>query len=351
MLKRINDNYENITECIDLCLQGNFNYLGYTISSGVHKDMFRSKFNDNQEVFPQEMKVNEPLPTIEEEVIRVKLLCNWTSTKDITKQWSKMSQDQGRWNNIQLVTDETPDYWIIVNRPPPNEHFIPKKTIVIQMEPHMDINQSQWGEWSHPDTNKFLAVLAHKTGYNNIEWHLSWTYSDLVNTPIDKTVTDRVSTVLSAKYQDPGQKLRIDFSKYLDHHGLLDVFGSNKCGYKSYKGPLPYHCKDNAMFPYKYVFNAENNSIPNYFTEKIVDGILAECLVFYWGCPNLEEYVDQRCFVRLPLEDVEASTLIIKQAIAEDWWSQRIGIIRKEKNRILKELQFFPRIEAILEWN
>jgi hypothetical protein len=39
---------------------------------------------------------------------------------------------------------------------------------------------------------------------------------------------------------------------------------------------------------------------------------------------------------------------MIKQAIEEDWWSQRIEIIRKEKRKILDELAFFPTIDKII---
>jgi len=41
--------------------------------------------------------------------------------------------------------------------------------------------------------------------------------------------------------------------------------------------------------------------------------------------------------VRLPLEDPQAALKIIQQAIAEDWWSQRIDIIKQMKEKILNE--------------
>jgi hypothetical protein len=47
----------------------------------------------------------------------------------------------------------------------------------------------------------------------------------------------------------------------------------------------------------------------------------------YRGCPNLGYHIDENALVRLPLDDFEASLQIIKQAINEDWWSQRIECI------------------------
>jgi ribosomal protein L23 len=39
---------------------------------------------------------------------------------------------------------------------------------------------------------------------------------------------------------------------------------------------------------------------------------------------------------------------LIKKAIEEDWWSQRISYIKEAKQKILNELQFFPRLEKII---
>ena len=52
--------------------------------------------------------------------------------------------------------------------------------------------------------------------------------------------------------------------------------------------------KEKAIIPYKYYFMCENNVEHNFATEKIWEPILCECLAFYWGCPNLEEYIDRK---------------------------------------------------------
>jgi hypothetical protein len=93
---------------------------------------------------------------------------------------------------------------------------------------------------------------------------------------------------------------------------------------------------------------AENNSEYNYATEKIWEPILCECLCFYWGCPNLEDYIDSRAFIRLPLEDLEKSAQIMKQAIDEDWYAQRLPYIREAKEKIMNELGFFPNLKKML---
>lgn len=273
-----------------------------------------------------------------EEVIFIKLCCNWCTSSDLVKIWNKMKKN----DKIILVSKEPCDYYVVINST--NEKIDPKKTFVFQMEPYMKYNN--WGEWGVPDTKKFLKVFTHESHYNNIEWHLSKTYNELINMDIKKEERNCLSTILSRKYNDIGQKKRVDFVKFLEKNNVsIHVYGENKFDYKEYKKSLPYHCKDDGLFPYKYTFNAENNSIPNYFTEKLVDGILAECLVFYWGCPNIEDYIDEKAFVRLTF-NFEEDLKTIKKAIEEDLWSKRIPYIRAAKKKILEELQFFSRLET-----
>jgi hypothetical protein len=128
-----------------------------------------------------------------------------------------------------------------------------------------------------------------------------------------------------------------------------DIFGfDNIHGFRGYRGSLPPRDKTGGLLPYRYTIAVENSAHPNYCTEKMFDALLAECLPFYWGCPNLEDYIDPRAFIRLPLDDLEASRHIVAEAIAGDEWSRRIEAIRHEKRRILDELQFFPVLARVI---
>jgi hypothetical protein len=175
---------------------------------------------------------------------------------------------------------------------------------------------------------------------------------------------NRVSCVTSKKIFDEGHHLRNNFLKYIDDHYLddkptknatdalqsfINIFGSkNHFNYKAYIGKLP---EDNIFYgikPYKYYFMCENNSEHNYATEKIWEPILCETLCFYWGCPNLEDYIDSRAFVKLDLSDLNSAMQTIETAIREDWWSQRISFIRDAKRKILNELAFFPTLQSLI---
>ena len=281
--------------------------------------------------------------------ISVKFLCNWTDSRSLTHTWRKLSpNDDGRWGKIHFCLTDTPDFWVIINRPGPYDYYDPKRTIVCQMEPNMG-ETPHWGEWSNPDPNKFLKVITHDTHLNPLEWHLGQKHSDLLTTHPHKTLT--ISAILSDKYTDPGHKKRIDFVKALEKELPVDVYGNNRFNYRNYKGPLPYHEKDLGLMPYKYTIAAENHSIPNYFTEKLVDAILSECLCFYWGCPNLSTYIDERAYIRLELDCFETDIDTVKRTIAGQEWEKRIEFIRTEKHKILNDLQFLPFIHKQLNLN
>lgn len=364
---------QNYDEAVQECLRHNLNHLGVLLSNitsapshhvvkQLHTNINGIKTDGKiveENIQSHEIDENPPLISDEETeevepVITVKLLSNWTSSESLRDVWNKMSQGNYTWNNIRIVTDDDPDYFVVVNAPPTGDTPDPSKTIVFQMEPWMEQHKDQWKEWATPDPSKFFKVCCHKTDYNNNEWHLSKTYNELKTETIVKNndLDGIVSTVLSAKYSDPGHVKRIDFVKYLEKQKFpVHVFGDNKWGYVDYKGSLPYHQKDNAMFPYKYVFNCENNSIKNYYTEKLIDGILAECLVFYSGCYNIKEFIDERAFVYLELNNFEDDYKKVKEAVEGNLWEERIPYIRAAKKKILDYLAFFPRLERIINKN
>jgi len=308
--------------------------------------------NTGQEIINEIPVETNPLTNpLTKPFIRVKLLCNWCSTKELADCWNKMSQGDYTWGRIKVVWEGDVDYYVIINSPPKDAIFDKKRTILFRMEPHMCLHPEIWGEWANPDDKEFLKVLRHENGdYNNNEWHLSIPYSVLQEEKGFYKPTNTLSTILSGKYKDPGQVLRVDFVKFLENKQLpIHVYGENRWSYKNYMGSLPLHKKNSGLLQYKYSFNAENHSIDNYYTEKLIDGILAECLVFYWGCPNLKDYIDERAYVQLELSNFEKDYETIQKAIREDWQTQRLPYIREAKKKILNELQFFPRLEKILK--
>ena len=295
--------------------------------------------------------------------MRVKMMCDWCSSEQLCQEWSNMCLDGFRWKNIEITWDnENIDYYVIINRT--NETCYDKsRTIVFQMEPWVYDDEKNWGvktwgEWSKPDSSLFFHIHSHVNYLNNVQWLLKQPLSVVSKDFTEKNINkfDKILTcVCSEKNNDVGHQLRNNFIHYMEknrdaHSIVLQVFGkSNFYNFTSYIGKLLDDDKYHSLIQYKYHISCENNSEHNYASEKIWEPILCECLCFYHGCPNLEDYIDSNAFVRIDLNDFESSLQIVKRAIEEDWWSQRLPFIRAEKQKILTKLGFFPTLKNIIE--
>jgi GR25 family glycosyltransferase involved in LPS biosynthesis len=277
-----------------------------------------------------------------QKLIRVKMLCNWCSSQELCKQWSHMAEYNYTWKHIQMTWEDNVDYYVVINST--KDYYDPEKTFVYQMEPWVKDETKwwgvkTWGEWVEP---KCLYLRGRKTSHlNTIQWILEQTYEQFTLSPIEKT--KMLSTICSSKCFDDGHILRIDMIHYFEKCGLtIDIYGyENKHNFLQYKGKLGDNEKSKGILPYKYYFMIENSFEENYASEKIWEPILCETLCFYYGCTNLKDYIDERAFVQLD-KTLEKSCDIVKKAMEEDWYTQRLPYIKAAKRDILNRLYFFP---------
>jgi hypothetical protein len=285
-------------------------------------------------------------------IITVKVIPEWSLSKDyIPIIWPKLSENNDlRWKNIQVVTDEKADYYVLLNASNGKEYYDPSKTIILQMEGGIKTNKYwNWGEFSNPDRNKFLRVMDCESFRSNVEWWVSKSYKELQK-DISKNpyVSNVLTSVMSKNYFSEGHKQRVDFLNFLQDNADFPVHiygGGWKCGLPAFKS----HFMDDGILPYKYWFHAERCDEPGYFCGgKLITGLVCECLTFYWGCSDIEKWIDPRSFIRLDLNDHQKSMKIIKEAIENNEWEKRLPYIREMKHKILNELQAFPTIHSII---
>ena len=354
-MDQINNDYNIIRNHIDIIIKesnnldevAGFNTLGFL---KTHIDLNELKisgyFSDKDGIYYKLDKI-----------IKVKMISDMCNSKDLCDSWNKFSKGNYKWNNIKITdNDDNIDYYVIINKPGNDKSYKSEKTIIFQMEPYCnDENQNwgikTWGDWANPDPNIFLEVRNNKNFYNNCIWSINNTYEELSNMKINKT-NDYLSIICSPKYFDPGHIKRIDFLKYIEKNHpefKIDIYGSsNDHLFKNYKYSLSDDDKNTGLFPYKYYFMAENNIEYNYITEKFWEPILSECLCFYYGAPNISDYIDPLAFVQIDLNNFEETFLIMKESIENDLWSKRIDIIRKEKYKILNYYNFLPTVERTI---
>lgn len=316
------------------------------ISNIDTKNTFLSSLTKNENIF--QFKFTK--------LTKIKVLANFCSNKELSLLWNKMSKGNLTWNNIQLVYEEkdNPDYYVIINKPI-HDKYDKSKTIVFRMEPDTDLLskntvKNHWDDW-YNSKDEFLYFCDLNRYRNNTEWHLGSNYNQLLNqcnNIINKTKL--FSSVCSSLYNMDGHKFRIDLLKYIENKNevSIDIYGrENLFNFKNYRGSLPSHNKDDGILPYKYTFISENCDRENYFTEKITDAILGETLCFYWGCKNINDFIDEKAFIKLPF-NLEEAYKIIKTSINNNEWEKRITYIKTEKMKLLDYYNFFPRIENLI---
>ncbi|CAJ1328913.1 unnamed protein product [Effrenium voratum] len=70
----------------------------------------------------------------------------------------------------------------------------------------------------------------------------------------------------------------------------------------------------NLQFFNQFVLVIENSKHVNYFSEKLLDVLLARCIPVYWGCPNIADFFDVAGMILIESPDVdEAAEQVISQ--------------------------------------
>lgn len=100
---------------------------------------------------------------------------------------------------------------------------------------------------------------------------------------------NKICIITSDKVYCKGHLLRKRFVQYVvnNHSDLFDVYGF---GYN------PIGDKAEVLSMYGFTLAIENTVENNYWTEKIHDAILCGCFPFYYGAPNMSEYLHENMY-------------------------------------------------------
>jgi Glycosyltransferase family 10 (fucosyltransferase) C-term len=119
--------------------------------------------------------------------------------------------------------------------------------------------------------------------------------------------TKMCSIIASAKRNSTGHKLRhqiVDWTR--DTARDVDVMG---------RGYIGFDDKAEGLAPYRYSVVIENVREKNYFSEKLVDAVLCNTVPIYWGCPNLDRFVDTSGIIQCQSEaDIRAAIETMSEA-------------------------------------
>lgn len=159
-------------------------------------------------------------------------------------------------------------------------------------------------------------------------------------TPPEKTL--QIATVCSSKKQHHTlHNVRYAFTQALkDEIPELEIFGH---------GVRAMDDKADFITPYRYHVAIENHIASHHFTEKLTDPFLGFSLPFYAGAPNAADYFPRESFVAINMFDVQGSANIIRKAIAENLYEQRLPAILKARRLVLEQYGFFQMLARHIE--
>jgi len=119
-----------------------------------------------------------------------------------------------------------------------------------------------------------------------------------INNQLIYPKTKLISSVVSKKNMFPGHKIR---HAMCDNIKRIDYYGSKFQWIAT---------KDIGIKDYMFSVAIENSSVPNYFTEKIIDCFLCGAVPVYWGCSNIEKFFNPKGIITFSnVNDLKTKTL------------------------------------------
>lgn len=251
--------------------------------------------------------------------------------------------NRGVWKNVQVVDGDNYDVFVILNHPT-HYNFDPAKTIVFQSETKS--TRQGFPQFYKENKDDYLYIYNTEDHHNVDMWYHGLTYDELFN-PLNFEKTKTMSVINSNLNSLKGHVWRNKFIDQLSSQLDFDLYGRFYTPNSMYKGSL--HRKADGLMEYSYTFNCENDFEPNYFTEKILDGIYCECVTFYAGCPNIKSFIDERAFVELDIDDFMTNKLIIRDCLKSNIRKSMLPYILEEKRRLIVDMNLLNIVHNILE--
>ncbi len=276
-------------------------------------------------------------------MLKIYVTCFWKNDSALLEDIRRYGFGKAEWKNLTF-TDKAPFDVAVVLTSPSGNHlpYNRNDSITIYTEPP----QSE----HHRNTTNNISSIYLPLSF----WIKEPTYETILFRSYEKQKL--LSTVTSDLGWLEGHQRRSIFIHYLDRiiEEGFDIYGKSYNGkflhlLENYRGELKY--KFEGLLPYCYHFTCENSFLENYFTEKIVDPILAESLCFYDGCTNIETFIDDRSFIRIDISQPEVAAETICRAIQDNEYSKRFNYIKDQKKRLLTTLNPLNMIWAILRYD
>jgi len=206
---------------------------------------------------------------------------------------------------------------------------------------NMEPPDEEW-EWLRKGYKHYQKVITVDHSINHskliknqlaIPWQINKTYDELTASNFFEEKKKTLSFITSNYAARRGHRKRLKFLDQIKDKVDFDLWGR---GFRTMED------KFDALHDYKYSIVIENSRHRDYWSEKVADALLAGCLPFYYGCPNISNYFHPQSLIQIDIEKPNEAISIIRKAIENKEWEKRQQNIEQERQKIVNEYQFFP---------
>lgn len=164
-----------------------------------------------------------------------------------------------------------------------------------------------------------------------------YSYDSLSNYHNFNRISDKVCIITSSKVFTPGHQKRINLINYLKgrDNTIFDIYGIEDANVED---------KMDVLSRYEFSLVIENSEIINYWTEKLLDAIIAENVIYYIGCPNIGDYFQTKTIIPISHLCFEEMYLKIKNDLQNIKYKNLIQDLSKTKKRGLEEFNIFQEV-------
>jgi glycosyltransferase involved in cell wall biosynthesis len=271
----------------------------------------------------------------------------------LAKNKKKISRDT--FYETRLPRCIPPNYTVLVDI---HDFPGPGPFIYIQLEPEIIVQQEDFliKNWHKYDRIYTFNERVFKSCPNAIKyvygtkWLHRWEYEAMV--PSKKEFA--ISCICGTKYA-PGAKghflrmvlyknqkafNRVPMTLFRSYQKpeLLD-FGNN---------PFLGERKTQLFEKFQFSIIIENSKQTNYFTEKIMDCLLAKTIPIYYGCPNIGDFFDTRGFIIIESEEIEPTLNELYNKIAtldETYYSRHLEFVERNFKTAHQYMDIYTNIE------
>jgi hypothetical protein len=258
--------------------------------------------------------------------IKIKLECWWTDSNSLSYRFKKQFIPTKDLDKYELVSDN-PDYTIIFGKTNFEQLTTPKeKTFYFSQEPLWSPNQPKknLNEFCnkifisdknfYDDSPEYIETLLPMFygGRGDIDGREEWDWSqNLFERNFSTQKNDFISSIVTNSYNS-----HLDYLSDTNKHRIIykervDIINQicNRFPKVKLWGSFQPQNKINLMGVawnklvslnnFKFSICFENTIQKNYITEKFWDCILTDTVPIYFGCSNINDYIDENSFVNL----------------------------------------------------